>query len=215
MQEEDLYKGCPLPTATAETGSVNSYLQAEVPVRQAAKDNGGFGGRTKKNLRLSKEQYGFLEDSFKEHSTLTPVGVLITIWPPYMSVKKEITCPVVFLEKSPDVLRLKWKTTQLPKEILSIIQLYIRSHCRMTKQQQTKEDCENLKRGCAALTQENRRLQGEVAELRALLTNPASFTATTTSCSVPFGTALSAGEPPPPEQRGLPGPISLCTPRKC
>ena len=86
---------------------MNSYLQVEVPVRQAAKDNGGFGGRTKKKLRLSKEQYGFLEDSFKEHSTLTPVGVLITIWPPYMSVKKEITCPVVLLEKSPDVLRLK------------------------------------------------------------------------------------------------------------
>ncbi|XP_066358471.1 homeobox-leucine zipper protein HOX27-like [Miscanthus floridulus] len=36
------------------------------------KTTGGFGGRTKKKLRLSKEQYGFLEDSFKEHSTLTP-----------------------------------------------------------------------------------------------------------------------------------------------
>jgi len=47
-----------------------------------------------------------------------------------------------------------------------------------TKLLQTKEECENLKRGCAVLTQENRRLQGEVAELRALLTNPASFTAT-------------------------------------
>jgi len=34
----------------------------EVPVRQAAKDKGGFGGRTEKKLRLSKEQYGFLED---------------------------------------------------------------------------------------------------------------------------------------------------------
>ena len=110
---------------------MNSYLQVEVPVRQAAKDNGGFGGRTNKKLRLSKEQYGFLEDSFKEHSTLTPVGVLITIWPPYMSVKKEITCPVVFLEKSPDVLRLKWKTTQLPKEILSIYSFISESHCRM------------------------------------------------------------------------------------
>ena len=110
---------------------MNSFLLVEVPVRQAAKDNGGFGGRTKKTLRLSKEQYGFLEDSFKEHSTLTPVGVLITIWPPYMSVKKEITCRVVFLEKSPDVLRLKWKTTQLPKEILSIYSFISESHCRM------------------------------------------------------------------------------------
>ena len=54
-------------------------------MRQAAKDKGGFGGRTEKKLRLSKEQYGFLEDSFKEHSTLTPVGVLITISPPCLS----------------------------------------------------------------------------------------------------------------------------------
>jgi homeobox-leucine zipper protein len=78
----------------------------EVPVRQAAKDKGGFGGRTKKKLRLSKEQYGFLEDSFKEHSTLTPVGVLIIS---SHVCQKEITCPVVFLEKNPDMLRFKYR----------------------------------------------------------------------------------------------------------
>ncbi|XP_066382352.1 homeobox-leucine zipper protein HOX7-like [Miscanthus floridulus] len=146
MQEEDLYKGCPLPTAPSETGSVNSYLQVEVPVLQAAKDNGGFGGRTKKKLRLSKEQYGFLEDSFKEHSTLTP------------------------RQNSDLASRLNLEPRQ--------VAIWFQNRRARTKQQQTKEDCENLKRGCAALTQENRRLQGEVAELRALLTNPASFTAT-------------------------------------
>ena len=74
-----------------------------------------------------------------------------------------------------------------------------------TKLLQTKEECDNLKLGRAALTQENQRLQGEVAELRALLTNPASFTATNQS-SVPFGTV----------QCGPPGPISLVlgTPRR-
>lgn len=86
------------------TGSVNSSLQVEVPVRHAAKDNGGFGGRTKKKLRLSKEQYGFLEDSFKEHSTLTPVGVLITIWPPHPCLsKKKLHVLSYFWKKSPDV----------------------------------------------------------------------------------------------------------------
>lgn len=34
-------------------------------------DNGG----TRKKLRLSKEQSAFLEESFKEHSTLNPVSV--------------------------------------------------------------------------------------------------------------------------------------------
>ena len=59
---------------------------------------------------------------------MTPVGVLITIRPHFC--QKEITCPVVFLEKSPDMLRFKYRifkkmnTTQLPKEILSIYSLY-------------------------------------------------------------------------------------------
>jgi hypothetical protein len=55
----------------------------EVPVRQAVdqeaaedEENSGVGGGARKKLRLSKEQSAFLEDSFKEHSTLTPVCVL-------------------------------------------------------------------------------------------------------------------------------------------
>ncbi|KAG2651691.1 homeobox-leucine zipper protein HOX7-like [Panicum virgatum] len=56
-----------------------SSLPMEVPVRQAAdlegaedEENSGVGGGVRKKLRLSKEQSAFLEDSFKEHSTLTP-----------------------------------------------------------------------------------------------------------------------------------------------
>ncbi|RLN07024.1 homeobox-leucine zipper protein HOX7-like [Panicum miliaceum] len=56
-----------------------SSLPMEVPVRQAAdqeaaedEENTGVGGGARKKLRLSKEQSAFLEDSFKEHSTLTP-----------------------------------------------------------------------------------------------------------------------------------------------
>jgi len=107
----------------------------DVPVRQAAKDKGGFGGRTKKKLRLSKEQYVFLEDSFKEHSTLTPVGVLITV--SSHVCQKEITCPVVFLEKRPDVLRFKYRilkkneNNSTTKRNSAYIQLILESHCRM------------------------------------------------------------------------------------
>ncbi|PAN06585.1 hypothetical protein PAHAL_1G274200 [Panicum hallii] len=56
-----------------------SSLHMEVPVRQAAdqeaaedEENSGVGGGARKKLRLSQEQSAFLEDSFKEHSTLTP-----------------------------------------------------------------------------------------------------------------------------------------------
>jgi len=63
----------------------------EVPVRQtadqeAAEDEAisGVGGGTRKKLRLSKQQSAFLEDSFKAHSTLSPVcvyPVAFTIFP--------------------------------------------------------------------------------------------------------------------------------------
>ena len=35
-------------------------------------------GSTRKKLRLSKEQSAFLEESFKEHTTLNPVSITIT-----------------------------------------------------------------------------------------------------------------------------------------
>jgi homeobox-leucine zipper protein len=46
-----------------------------------------------------------------------------------------------------------------------------RAPCR-TKLKQTEVDCEYLKRCCEALTEENRRLHKELAELRALKTAP-------------------------------------------
>ncbi|KAL5206757.1 hypothetical protein ABZP36_034966 [Zizania latifolia] len=78
------------------------------------------GGSARKKLRLSKEQSAFLEESFKEHSTLNP-------------------------------------------------KCFFHGACR-TKLKQTEVDCEYLKRCCETLTEENRRLQKELAELRALKT---------------------------------------------
>ena len=40
-----------------------------------ASDEDENGGSTRKKLRLSKEQSAFLEESFKEHSTLNPVSL--------------------------------------------------------------------------------------------------------------------------------------------
>lgn len=78
----------------------------EVPVRQATdqedagdEENIGVGGAARKKLRLSKEQSAFLEDSFKEHSTLTPVCVPIplclalTIFA--VSVRAELAWPIL------------------------------------------------------------------------------------------------------------------------
>uniref|UniRef100_A0A0D9VHA6 Homeobox domain-containing protein n=1 Tax=Leersia perrieri TaxID=77586 RepID=A0A0D9VHA6_9ORYZ len=65
--------GC---AAAVRPSSPSSML--EVSTRQqatdqeAADDEENSGGGARKKLRLSKEQSSFLEDSFKEHSTLTP-----------------------------------------------------------------------------------------------------------------------------------------------
>ena len=58
-----------------------SSMQVDVPLihavdQEASDDEENGGGRVRKKLRLSKEQSAFLEDSFKEHSTLSLVRVL-------------------------------------------------------------------------------------------------------------------------------------------
>ena len=86
---EECRRGFEVNTVVVDGESVQgrslstSSLPMEVPVRQAAdlegaedEENSGVGRGVRKKLRLSKEQSAFLEDSFKEHSTLTPVCVL-------------------------------------------------------------------------------------------------------------------------------------------
>ncbi|KAL5200984.1 hypothetical protein ABZP36_035338 [Zizania latifolia] len=116
--------------ATGAGGADRSYSRA------SDEDD---GGSARKKLRLSKEQSAFLEESFKEHSTLNPVGI----------------------SQSPIIpsRRRRSNTTAGRRRRLAL-----------TKLKQTEVDCEHLKRCCEALTEENRRLQKELAELRALKT---------------------------------------------
>ncbi|KAF0921276.1 hypothetical protein E2562_003084 [Oryza meyeriana var. granulata] len=96
------------------------------------------GGSARKKLRLSKEQSAFLEESFKEHSTLNPKQKL--------ALAKQLN------------LR--------PRQV----EVWFQNRRARTKLKQTEVDCEYLKRCCETLTEENRRLQKELAELRALKT---------------------------------------------
>uniref|UniRef100_A0ACD5Y183 Uncharacterized protein n=1 Tax=Avena sativa TaxID=4498 RepID=A0ACD5Y183_AVESA len=96
------------------------------------------GGSARKKLRLSKEQAAFLEESFKEHSTLNP--------------RQKVA-----LAKQ---LNLR------PRQV----EVWFQNRRARTKLKQTEVDCEYLKRCCETLTEENRRLQKELAELRALKT---------------------------------------------
>ncbi|KAF0900869.1 hypothetical protein E2562_035790 [Oryza meyeriana var. granulata] len=96
------------------------------------------GASARKKLRLSKEQSAFLEESFKEHSTLNP--------------KQKVA-----LAKQ---LNLR------PRQV----EVWFQNRRARTKLKQTEVDCEYLKRCCETLTEENRRLHKELAELRALKT---------------------------------------------
>ncbi|VVB13482.1 unnamed protein product [Arabis nemorensis] len=111
--------------------------------RASNEDNDDENGSTRKKLRLSKDQSAFLEDSFKEHSTLNP--------------KQKIA-----LAKQ---LNLR------PRQV----EVWFQNRRARTKLKQTEVDCEYLKRCCESLTEENRRLQKEVKELRALKSSSSPF----------------------------------------
>ncbi|KAI3811679.1 hypothetical protein L1987_21407 [Smallanthus sonchifolius] len=96
-------------------------------------------GLTRKKLRLTKEQSAFLEDSFKEHSTLNPK------------------------QKQALAKQLNLRPRQ--------VEVWFQNRRARTKLKQTEVDCEYLKRCCETLTEENRRLQKELQELRALKTS--------------------------------------------
>nr|AFN53636.1 putative homeobox-leucine zipper protein [Linum usitatissimum] len=100
-------------------------------------------GSTRKKLRLSKDQSAFLEESFKEHSTLNPK------------------------QKQALAKQLNLRPRQ--------VEVWFQNRRARTKLKQTEVDCEYLKRCCETLTEENRRLQKELQELRALKTNSQPF----------------------------------------
>lgn len=135
-------------TSTTGTGGTNNIRKSCGDIFRASNDNNNEvvdgcseledenGCSTRKKLRLSKQQSAFLEESFKEHTTLTPKQKL--------ALAKQLN------------LR--------PRQV----EVWFQNRRARTKLKQTEVDCEYLKRCCETLTEENRRLQKELQELRAL-----------------------------------------------
>ncbi|KAA8518285.1 hypothetical protein F0562_015832 [Nyssa sinensis] len=98
---------------------------------------------SRKKLRLSKDQYVFLEESFKEHNTL--------------NLKQK--------------LALAKQLNLRPRQV----EVWFQNRRARTKLKQTEVDCEYLKRYCETLTEENRRLQKDIQELRAFKTSQPFF----------------------------------------
>ncbi|KAH7567576.1 hypothetical protein JRO89_XS07G0095700 [Xanthoceras sorbifolium] len=93
-------------------------------------------GSPRKKLRLNKAQFATLEESFKEHSTLTPK-------------QKQA---------------LAEKLNLRPRQV----EVWFQNRRARTKLKQTEVDCELLKKCCETLTEENKRLQKELQELKSL-----------------------------------------------
>ncbi|KAL4366334.1 hypothetical protein GQ457_05G014000 [Hibiscus cannabinus] len=102
--------------------------------RISDEDEEGVNGR--KKLRLSKKQSALLEESFKQHTTLTPK------------------------QKQALARQLNLKPRQ--------VEVWFQNRRARTKLKQTEVDCELLKKCCETLRDENRRLQKEIQELKAL-----------------------------------------------
>ncbi|KAG7017548.1 Homeobox-leucine zipper protein HAT14 [Cucurbita argyrosperma subsp. argyrosperma] len=126
--------------ALSSPNSTVSSFQMDFGVRASSRiSDDEENGSARKKLRLSKDQSAFLEESFKEHSTLNPKQKL--------ALAKQLN------------LR--------PRQV----EVWFQNRRARTKLKQTEVDCEYLRRCCETLTEENRRLQKELQELRALKTS--------------------------------------------
>ncbi|XP_020110120.1 homeobox-leucine zipper protein HOX11 [Ananas comosus] len=137
-EEEEMVEGAGAPTSSSPPPNSSVSFQMELSGRRGRGSDEEENGSPRKKLRLSKEQSAYLEESFKEHSTLNP--------------KQKIA-----LAKQ---LNLR------PRQV----EVWFQNRRARTKLKQTEVDCEYLKRCCETLTEENRRLHKELAELRALKT---------------------------------------------
>ncbi|KAG9132855.1 hypothetical protein Leryth_014794 [Lithospermum erythrorhizon] len=88
------------------------------------------------------------------------------------------------------------------------VEVWFQNRRARTKLKQTEVDCEYLKRCCESLTEENRRLQKEVQELRALKLSPQLYmhmTPPTTLTMCPSCERVAV--PPPPPTTTTPSPV--------
>lgn len=93
-------------------------------------------GTPRKKLRLSKDQSSLLEESFREHSALSPK------------------------HKSALASKLNLQPRQ--------VEVWFQNRRARTKLKRKEVECDNLKRCCDTLREENRRLLREVQALRAM-----------------------------------------------
>ncbi|XP_020241925.1 homeobox-leucine zipper protein HAT4-like isoform X1 [Asparagus officinalis] len=160
--EEDAGAWSPVSTLSSLSGK-----------RSERDDNEGDedGQNSPKKLRLSKDQTTILEESFKEHNTLNPVSG-------HCPVNDEHVHPNLIFEFTFETDQVAFFMVDLQKQKQALakqlnlrprqVEVWFQNRRARTKLKQTEVECEYLKRWCQKLAEENKRLQKEVGELRAL-----------------------------------------------
>ncbi|KAF5749694.1 Homeodomain-leucine zipper protein HD4 [Tripterygium wilfordii] len=136
----ELYRQTSSPHSTSAVSSFSVKRERalsgeEIEIERVSEEDED-GSNARKKLRLTKEQSAFLEESFKQHSTLNPK------------------------QKQALARQLNLRARQ--------VEVWFQNRRARTKLKQTEVDCELLKKCCETLTDENRRLQKELQQLKAL-----------------------------------------------
>jgi len=132
----NLHKRASSLSAVSSFSNSSEGEEVEVEKVSSRMSNEDEEASPRKKLRLTKEQSAVLEDSFKEHATLSP-------------------------KQKHDLSR---QLSLRPRQV----EVWFQNRRARTKLKQTEVDCELLKKCCETLTEENKRLQKELQELKSL-----------------------------------------------
>ncbi|KAL6650229.1 hypothetical protein ACP70R_009154 [Stipagrostis hirtigluma subsp. patula] len=188
----DLNQGCPLPPASAETGNVNSEVYSRgfdvntVPVdgnMSQARSLSSSSMQEEVTVQQAAKDNGGVRGGARKKLRLTKAQSA------FLEHSFNEHGTLTLIQKSDIANRLNIRPRQ--------VEIWFQNRRARTKLKQTLDDYKNLKTCCEMLTQENRRLEREVAELRAVYTTCSFYS----HMPAGFGTAGAAAEPPP-RQRG-------------